>query len=205
MRDMARQIKCRVLQYVFKCVCVVILVTVTTSNLKSEEWIVDENLTITGEVVPELKLQLRFILKNGAEGWAAVFFHEFFFPADGIVVWFDESLQEGICWDAYNPGIPTLSNFPAPLQDNDPIFQLEDGSPENSKNNCKVISASKENGEIDILVERDLITNDVFDFQIYQGRNFYVHVAYNMSLTFVNEFEHIQPAPTKQVGFIWRF
>lgn len=56
---------------------------------------------------------------------------------------------------------------------------------------------------ITITCKRDLVTEDVFDFQIYHGRSFNVIAAYNAEEGFINEFNTLQPTHTKYGATEW--
>lgn len=112
------------------------------------EWVIDENFTIHYSANEET-LTIEFVLKNYNNGWMGLAFHEFMFPADMIVCWLENN--EPICWDAYNPGIPTFANFPAPIQDVDPLIATPNGSVYDNKNNLRNISASNENCHYDYM------------------------------------------------------
>lgn len=171
----------------------------TSSNL----WTVDENYQILYSVVGT-KLRLEFILKNGREGWMGLAFHQFLFPADTIIVWWDKQTNSAMAWDAYNPGIPTLENFPSPLRDNNPLITLMSGSPYDNKENVQIVAASRTDDTITIVVERDLETQDVFDYQLIRGRQFYVWGAYNETLTFSSDLNALQPTYTNHATGIWK-
>ncbi|MFZ9035968.1 MAG: DOMON domain-containing protein [Francisellaceae bacterium] len=168
----------------------------------AEIWEIDDNYQIVYNTVGD-KIQIKFILKNNKVGWMGLGFNEFMFPADCIVVWWDDQIGP-IAWDAYNPGIPTLPMFPAPIQDVDPLIRLNDASPFDNKNNVKIISSSNENGTIVITVERDLNTKDVFDRELIKGQIIPVVAAYNDDDIFINEFGANQPMHTNYGAAKWR-
>ena len=161
-------------------------------TISSNLWTVDENYQIFYSVVGT-KLRLEFTLKNGRDGWMGLGFNRFLFPTDTIVVWWDSETDSAVVWDAYNPGIPTLVSFPAPIRDDDPILSFPGSTPFDNKQNVEIVEASRTDDVITIVCERELITNDVYDFEIYQDREFYVWAGYNQYHTFVNEFNAPQP------------
>ena len=166
-------------------------------------WDVDENYQISYGIVGS-KIQLKFVLKNGFDGWMGVAFHQFFFPADTIIVWWDAQTNSPVVWDAYNPGIPTLPNFPAPLRDDNPILGVPGASPYDNQQNVQIVSANRSGDTITIVCERDLDTQDLYDYRFQLGTSFAVWAGYNENLTFVNEFNAQQPFYTKQAGQTWR-
>ena len=139
--------------------------------------VVDANFQVEYEVSGS-DLVLTFQLSNNKTGWMAVAFNEFFFPADTIVVWYDEEQQEAYAWDAYNPGVPTLPSFPTPLSDTDPLIVLQGGTPYDNQDNVELVSASSVNGVTTIQVSRPLITEDIFDIQIEPDHQFYAMSMY---------------------------
>jgi hypothetical protein len=163
---------------------------------------VDKNYEIGYQVIND-KLQITFILKNNYNGWMGVGFNEFMFPADTIIAWWDKQTNQPIVWDSYNPGIPTLPSFPAPLQDNNPYMIIEGGSPLDNKQNVTIVSASNKDGVITIKTERKLVTGDIFDLQFELGRSYNIVAAYNKSQGFTNEFNANQPMHTSVGGGRW--
>ncbi|NQU36861.1 MAG: hypothetical protein HQ526_04600, partial [Actinobacteria bacterium] len=108
------------------------------------------------------------------------------------------------CWDAYNPGIPTLPNFPSPLQDTDPILKLPDGSPFDNKDNVSLVSAATADGVTTVVCERDLTTGDILDSQLRRGRTYQVWGAYNEREIFGDEDSVGQPMWTSEGATTWR-
>jgi len=166
-------------------------------------WVMDENFTIQYHVIDNDTLTLTFELVNGLDGWMGLCFSEFMFPADCIIVWWDEG--QPFAWDAYNPGIPTLPFFPSPVQDTDPILVTPGGSPLDNKDNLTQISGSNANGVLSISVQRPLITEDIFDFQIYPDRIFPVIGAYAAHEIFDDQDDVIQPEHTAHGADQWEF
>ena len=126
-------------------------------------------------------------------GWMTVVFNTFPFPADSIVAWWDPETNQALVWDAYNPGIPTLPSFPSPLQDTDPTLNIPNGAPNDNQNNVKIIYASNQNGIIDIILQRPLITRDILDIQLETGGQYRVNLMYNPHNGFINTYDAVQP------------
>ncbi|MCF6767163.1 DOMON domain-containing protein [Thiotrichales bacterium 19S11-10] len=165
-------------------------------------WQIDENFEINYQTQNE-KLAIDFTLKNNKTGWMAVCFHEFMFPADCIIAWVDQQTKQPVVWDAYNPGIPTMSMFPSPIQDIDPLIKIEGGSPLDNKANVKITGFTNTNGTIQIKCERDLETGDIFDLQFTPGVEYHVVAAYNEKEGFNNEFQALQPMHSKVGSQLW--
>ncbi|MCB0917757.1 MAG: hypothetical protein KDC39_04220 [Actinobacteria bacterium] len=163
---------------------------------------IDENFSIQ-QTVDDEYIYFKFILQNGRKGWMGLGFHSFMFPADNIIAWLD---AQGIphVWDAYNPGIPTLSFFPSPSPDINPIFITDPNNPYNNKDNILNVQGSnnEELGIITISFQRKLITEDVFDFQLQWNTQFNVNAAYNEDLTFTDIMDANQPSHTKFLGYV---
>lgn len=164
---------------------------------------VDENYSISIGADPGdlTKLRIAFQLRNGANGWMGLVFNEFMFPADGIFVWYDETSESCNVWDAYNPGIPTLSNFPSPLKDNDPLIKVYPANGLDNQENVEVIDCLAQDGTIEITVERALDTGDILDFPLEAGDMIRVLAQYNDRQIFINEFGVVQPMYTNQKVF----
>lgn len=144
-------------------------------------WVIDDNFSIEYTVNTKTQeLNLTFKLQNEVNGWMGLCFHEFMFPSDCIVAWMGPE-KNFHALDTYNPGIPTLSSFPSPIQDTNPVIKLNGGSQFNNKNNLTDVFGTYNNGIIVISLKRKLITEDIFDFQIYPGRQFHVVAAYSDS------------------------
>lgn len=157
--------------------------TVTLPSYESQVWPVDDNLTIHYGT-REDTLLLDFVLTNNNDGWMALGFGEFMFPTDTIVVWWDFAGRIPLVWDAYNPGIPTIPNFPAPLEDTNLYLRDPAGSPLDNKDNLTGVTGVRAGGTILIHVERLLNTGDIFDFAIEPNMEFNVIAAYNSRLGF---------------------
>lgn len=166
-------------------------------------WVMDENFSIQYHVQDNDVLNLTFQLLNGLDGWMGLCFHEFMFPADCIVAWWDE--DQPFAWDTYNPGIPTLPFFPSPVQDTDPMLVSPGGSPMDNKDNITQISGSNANDVLSISVQRPLITEDIFDFQIYPDQIFHVIGAYSADEIFDDVDDAIQPEHTAYGSDEWEF
>lgn len=177
------------------CLLLVIPLTLITTAARATLWNMDNNYNIE-YVIANNKIRITFQLKNNKTGWMSLAFHEFEFPADTIVAWYDYSENRAYCLDYYNPGIPTMSNFPAPIQDTNPVIKVENGSSTTNINNVQVISSSHANGVTTITCQRNLITNDIFDFQIRRNMQFNVYGAYNNDLGFSEEYNAEQPFRT---------
>lgn len=159
-------------------------------------WYVDENFLIRYLVNPdEQTIDFTFTLSNGSDGWMGLCFNEFMFPADCIIAWMDDGVPSA--WDAYNPGIPTLPVFPSPIQDTDPVLQIEPPNPLDNVDNLLSITdvSGSDPGSVSIEVSRKLVTEDIFDYQIYEGWTNVV-AAYNATQGFINEFNALQPGHT---------
>ena len=169
----------------------------------AQTWTIDPNYNVSYAVV-DSELTVQFELRNNQSGWMAVAFNDFEFPADTIVAWYDPATKSATCWDAYNPGIPTLNNFPSPLQDTDPILKLNDGSPMNNQDNVRVVSSAVADGITRIMCERDLITGDVFDRQLRVGDSFEVWSAYNADQIYSSQSGAVQPMWTQEATSRWR-
>lgn len=174
------------------------LLFLVSPQAKATLWNVDENFTIEYQLInDETELQFRFTLENELTGWMGICFHSFMFPADCIVAWWDPKTNTPKALDTYNPGIPTLPVFPAPLQDTDPIITLQGASPLDNKNNLTNITGTNNNGVITISVQRKLQTGDIFDFQFEPGMQLNVVSAYNQSLPWNDNYNAQQPSHTK--------
>jgi hypothetical protein len=97
----------------------------------------------------------------------------------------------------YNPGIPTLPVFPAPLQDTDPLIKNIGASPLDNRNNLTNITGTNSNGVITISVQRKLQTGDIFDFQFQPRMQLNVVSAYNQSQPWNDGYNEQQPSHTK--------
>lgn len=159
-------------------------------------WEVDENFSIQYRAF-ETTLQLAFTLRNDNTGWMGMTFSEFMFPGDSIVAWYDADQDRPMAFDYYNPGIPTLPNFPAPIQDTNPILKTDDGDVYDNVDNISVVSSSVADGVITIVVQRDLITEDIFDYQIYADSQQNVVSAYNSTEVFSEAYNAQQPGHTQ--------
>lgn len=164
-------------------------------------WNVDENFQIMYHVLDGETITFTFTLTNGFDGWMGLCFHEFMFPADCIITWMEGNQPFG--WDSYNPGIPALPAFPAPLQDTDPILVLPDGSPYDNKDNLTNIMGTRMSETVSVSVQRALITEDIFDFQIYPDRLFNVIAAYSKDQIFLDEDGSPQPEHTAYGAARW--
>lgn len=185
--------------------CVFVVLFSMTLNVKKSQatmWIIDDNYSLSYNVTGST-LQLSFILKNYKNGWMSIVFHEFIYPGDTIVAWYDQDQNKGFCWDAYNPGIPTLPSFPSPLQDNDPEMIIPGAVATENQNNVRLVSATVENGVTTITCERALNTADAFDFQITRGNRFNVLAAYNENTVFIDLYGTAQAFWTKTSGGYW--
>ena len=173
-----------------------------------EYWVVDNNFQIRYFVqAPTQTMFLTFTLLNGNNGWMGLTFHEFIFPGDSIVAWCDGSPEggEGQCLDLYNPGIPTIPNFPAPLQDTNPILKLSNDDPYDNVDNVSVDNFSNANGIVSITCQRALVTEDIFDFQIFPDQLFHVVSAYNAKLPWNPQYNAQQPSHTAYGADTWGF
>ncbi len=152
-------------------------------------------------------LNLTFHLSNGADGWMGVCFNEFMFPADCIVAWIDPDSGVAMVWDAYNPGIPTLSFFPSPTKDDNPVITLQGGSPLDNKENVNITSytTSAEAGTITINLQRLMQTGDLFDYQFAPGMQLNVVWAYSSDQVFFNDLDAMQPEHTEYGAWRWMF
>ncbi len=170
-----------------------------------EYWVVDENLTIRYSVdTATQEMLLTFTMMNGKSGWMGITFHEFMFPGDSIVAWWDP--QDGpMALDLYNPGIPTLPGFPSPLQDTNPILRTPGMSPYDNVDNVEVVSGSQSNGVTTITVRRPLVTEDIFDFQIYPAQLFHVVAAYNDAVGWNPAYNAQQAEHTAYGADTWGF
>ncbi len=177
--------------------------TATDTSQSAGSWQIDSNYQVDYSVV-DSALRIQFQLSNNNRGWMGVAFNDFEFPADTVIAWYDQTSGSATCWDAYNPGIPTLPSFPAPVQDTDPVLRIQGGSPLNNKDNVRLVSADVSDGVTTIVCERDLITGDIFDRQFRTGGTFAVWGAYNSELGFINENGAAQPTWTKDATDTWR-
>lgn len=168
-------------------------------NDGGEVWVVDPNFRITYSV-QDSNLQIQFVLKNSMTGWMGVGFSEFMFPGDNIVVWMDEG--EPVAWDAYNPGIPELASFPAPLQDTDPVLRGSYG-PLSNRDNVQILSSTVSGGVTTITVQRPLVTGDIFDYEFRIGQSLHVVAAYSERLGFVDEYDSMQPMHSNAGAGVW--
>lgn len=167
--------------------------------------VIDDNFEIQYEVnTDDAAIEITFRLSNGHSGWMGLTFGEFMFPGDSIIVWMDESGIPQV-WDAYNPGIPTLPTFPAPLEDINPVLVLPNGNPFDNVENVEVVSSSQVDGVTTITVRRALITQDIFDFQIYPNQTYHVVAAYNTTLPWNPSLDAQQPDHTSYGSMMWGF
>ncbi len=171
-----------------------------SANLGGEVYVLDENFQIRYQVVGS-QIEFQFSMYNNFSGWMGLGFHEFMFPADTIVVWMDNAVP--YVWDAYNPGIPTLTFFPGPSPDDNPIFEVPGASPYDNKENVEIVNSSVSNGVTSITVRRDLVTGDIFDFALSMDRPFRVVTAYNSEQGFINEPDANQPTHTAYGSAEW--
>jgi len=167
------------------------------------EWDLDDRVSIGYQVIGE-RIRLTFTMADaGPEGWIGLTFHEFMYPGDSIIVSWGAAQQEAFALDAYNPGIPTFVNFPAPLQDTNPELIVPGVSPLDNQDNVIMAAAVNTAGSQVITVERDLQTGDIFDFQLSGNQAFpvvgaYGHQAWN------KEYNAIQPMHSFAGGDLWR-
>ena len=162
--------------------------------------VVDYNFQVSIEVTGDV-FRLTFEQRAATPGWMGLSFGRFMFPADTIVVW----LQDGApnAWDAYNPGIPTLEMFPAPAPDTYPVFVMPSGGPYDNRDNVTVVSGASVDGITTIVVERDLVTEDIFDMQITGNPQQPVCAAYS-TLNW-NAEVGVQPMHTAYACTLWQF
>ncbi len=163
--------------------------------------VVDENFSIGYHVLDGETLTLQFTLVNGADGWMGVCFHEFMFPADCVIAWMDDG--ETYAWDAYNPGIPTLVNFPAPLQDTDPVLVIDPPNGLNNRDNLTGVVGTDSSGEIIVTMQRPMFTGDIFDFEFDSAGLINVIAAYSSTEVFTNADNAQQPMHTAAIGATW--
>ena len=173
------------------------------SGPRVPQWMLNDQATILYSVEEE-RLVLTFMMRNPADaGWMGLTFNEFMFPGDSIVVsWDGSGAQSAFALDSYNPGIPTLPNFPAPLQDTNPRLKLT-GDPLDNRDNVTLTGASDTNGTLVITVERDLQTGDIFDFQMTDDDRFNVVAAYGLGQTWNRSYDAQQPGHTFYAADIW--
>ena len=176
-------------------VATILFSTLISTKSHAALWRMDDNFSIEYTVTSN-KIRFTFQLQNNKNGWMSVAFHEFEFPADTIVAWYDTETNTPRCLDYYNPGIPTIANFPSPMQDTNPIMKIEGGNPSNNINNVQLVEATNENGIVSITCERNLVTNDIFDAQFRRGMQLNVYGAYNDSLGFNDTYNWQQPFRT---------
>jgi hypothetical protein len=138
---------------------------------------------------------------NGADGWMGVCFHEFMYPADCVITWMEDG--ETFAWDAYNPGIPTLVNFPAPLQDTDPLIVIDPPNGLNNRDNLTDVVGTDSHGEISVTMQRPMFTGDIFDFEFESAGPIDVIAAYSSSEVFTNAYDAEQPMHTAAIGAAW--
>lgn len=144
-------------------------------------WTVDDNLAIEYYVDREDNINFIFNIKTNLTGWYGICFHEFMFPGDCIIVSNGGAGGTITAMDFYNPGIPTLPNFPAPLQDTNPIMKLNNGDVLNNVNNVKMVgSTNNSDGTTSVHISRALQTGDIFDMQFEPGLHLNVVAAYNL-------------------------
>ncbi len=172
----------------------------------SEYWVVDDNFTVRYSVdTATQEMLLTFTLTNGKSGWMGLTFNEFMFPGDSIVAWWDDEAGQPMALDLYNPGIPELSSFPAPLQDTNPAIMVPGGDPYYNKDNIISVDGSQIGGVTTITVRRELITQDILDFQIYPDQLFHVVAAYNDSVGWNTEYDAQQAEHTAYGADTWGF
>jgi len=150
-------------------------------------------------------LDLTFHLSNGADGWMGVCFNAFMFPADCIIAWIDPQTGQPMVWDAYNPGIPTLSFFPSPTLDDNPILTLQGGSPLDNQENVSITGFTNANEAITINLQRKMQTGDIFDYQFEPGMQLNVVWAYSSDQVFFNDLDAVQPEHTAYGAWRWMF
>jgi hypothetical protein len=173
-------------------------------DVGGEIWAVDDNFSIRRWIGDEEStLYLEFTLQNNNDGWMGVTFHEFMFPGDSIIAWWDEQQRSGFCLDDYNPGIPTLANFPAPMRDDNPLLFLGGGDPLDNQENVTLVSASDADGTITVTCRRPLATGDIFDYQFELGDQLNVVAAYNARLDWNPAFNAQQPTHTAYGASRW--
>lgn len=172
-----------------------------------EYWVVDNNFQIRYFVQAQTqRMFLTFTMLNNNSGWMGLTFHEFMFPGDSIVAWWQGGASGGgQCLDLYNPGIPTLSNFPSPLQDTNPVLKYPGGSPYDNVDNVQVGESSNGGGTVSITCQRQLLTQDIFDFQIYPDQLFHVVAAYNTKSGWDDQYNAQQPEHTAYGADVWGF
>lgn len=175
-------------------------------NYGGEYWVVDDNLKIVYSVdTATQEMVLTFTLMNGKSGWVGLTFNEFMFPGDSIVAWWDAEADQPMALDLYNPGIPTLESFPAPVQDTNPVIRVPGGDPYDNKDNIVSVDGSQIDGFTTITVRRELITQDILDFQIYPDQLFHVVAAYNDSVGWNTEYNAQQAEHTAYGSDTWGF
>lgn len=161
----------------------------------AEPTIGDDNLQI-GYAVDSttLELVLTMQVRGVTRGWAGLSFHSFMFPADTLLVSFDPT--RGMTYfDGYNPGIPTLTFFPAPVPDDAPVLILEPPNPNNNQENWTGVESQVVDGVTTVELRRKLVTGDIFDIALATGRQYPVCWAYNLSESFdTQDFYAQQPS-----------
>ena len=117
-------------------------------------------------------LLLTFNIENPSDqGWAGLVPHPYLFPSDGIFVSWNGT-EDVYAFDTYNPGIPTLSFFPSPILDSNPLFDSANTEPTDGQLNVELVSSSLNDGVLSIVVQRPLVTDDIFDAQFQSGTSY---------------------------------
>lgn len=174
-----------------------------SAGWQGETFVVDENFQVEYGLQNDM-LHLRFTLSNDKTGWMGMTFHNYPYPGDWIVAWWDPVIDEALVWDAFNPGSPTLAAFPSPVQDTDPAIKVPDSTTDN-KDNVEIVSASNEDGVITIEVQRPRRTGDVFDFPLAPGHRIKVLAAYNDSEVFTEGEGVVQPPASVEASTTAQF
>lgn len=138
-------------------------------GLAPTDFVGDDNVRFGYEVDRTTqRLVLTIEMVNRPNMWVGLGFDNFMFPADSLIVSFDDTGEYGDLqyFDGYNPGIPTLSFFPLPAPDDDPILTSPGASPYDNQENWQGEVTYQDEETRVVTLTRALVTEDIFDIQL---------------------------------------
>lgn len=155
-----------------------------TAPVVGGNFVGDENVQFR-YMVDDVNQQLIVTIEmlNVPNIWLGLGFHNFMFPADSLVVSFNDAIDNGSLqyFDGYNPGIPTLSFFPAPAPDDSPIFKMPNSNQYDNQENWTGEVTYEDEYTRTVTLNRKLVTNDIFDMQFQINGQYHACAVYNLT------------------------